>query len=104
MNITIQSLGFTAGKALEDYVREKLAKIEHHSANIVSCDVILFAGPESDPDNCHCEIKLEMRGNDPFVEKKAKSYEEAIVDAVATLDKVLQKNKDKHITSRHAQQ
>jgi putative sigma-54 modulation protein len=102
MDIVIQSIGFKASNSLEEYAREKLGKLDHHNTKIISADVMLFKGPESDPDNCHCEIKLSVPGNDPFVKKKADTYEAAIVDAVETIEKVLQKNKDKVITGRHS--
>lgn len=100
MNIIIQSLGFTAGKELEDYIREKLQKIERHADNIIRADVTLFLGPQSSPDNCHCEIRLEVPGHDPFVKKSANTFEMAVVDVTETLDKILQKNKDKMISGR----
>lgn len=95
MEVTIQSLGFKAGAELEDYVKEKLAKLDKRVADIVRANVVLFLGPESQPDNKHCEIRLEMRGNDPFVKKNGATWELAIVEAAETVESLVRKAKEK---------
>src|SRR5215217_2183488 len=101
MNIIIQSLGFTAGESLENYIREKLEKFDDWY-NVVSANVTLFLGPDSDPSNNHCEIRLEVSGKDPFVKKSSDSFEKAVTDAVNTLQHNLKKAKEKQIDQRHA--
>ena len=102
MDIIIESPGFKASNDLENFVREKVSKLEHPGTNIIRADVTLFEGPASDPASCHCEIRLEVSGRDHFVKKSAGSYEQAIVETVETLQKVMQRTKDKNITRRHA--
>ncbi len=102
MDIIIQSLGFKASAALEDFVREKMEKIEHHADNIIRANVTLFGGPDNEPENRYCEIRLEVRGQDPFVKKSAATYEQAVSAAVDALDMVMQKNKDKAVSARQA--
>jgi ribosome-associated translation inhibitor RaiA len=101
MDIIIESPGFKASNELESFVREKVGKLEHQKGNIIRADVTLFGGPASDPASCHCEIRLEVSGNDHFAKKSAESYEQAIVETVETLQKVMQRAKDKNITRRH---
>jgi putative sigma-54 modulation protein len=100
MDVIIQSLGFKAGESLEGFVREKLSKIDHIAQNIVRADVTLFLGPDSDKDNNHCEIRLEVPGNDHFVKKNAETFEQAITQAVDTLQNVIRKVKDKQLDRR----
>jgi ribosomal subunit interface protein len=95
MDVIIQSLGFKAGADLESYVKEKLNKLEPLAQNMIRANVALFLGPESQADNKHCEIRLEMAGNDPFVKKNGETWELAIVDAVDTLQAQLRKAKEK---------
>lgn len=100
MNVIIQSLGFKAGQELESYVNEKVSKLDAKSDKIIRASVTLFLGPDSQPDNKHCEIRLEMTGNDPFVKKNAETWELAIVEAVNVLEGQLQKLKEKQIGRR----
>ena len=95
MDVIIQSLGFKAGESLEGYVNEKLGKLDNMSDSIVRANVTLFKGPESEPENNVCEIRLEVPGNDHFVKKQSGTFEMAIVDAVDTLQSMLRKAKEK---------
>jgi ribosomal subunit interface protein len=101
MDIIIESPGFKASEQLQDFVREKVNKLDHQGRHIVRADVTLFEGPASDPASYHCEIRLEVSGNDHFVKKSGDTYERAIVDTVDTLQRQMQKAKDKFITRRH---
>lgn len=100
MEIIIQSLGFTAGDSLESYVREKLDKFDKE-ARIVRANVVLFIGPDSNPNKYYCEIRLEVPGNDRFVKKSGDSFETAIVDAVNTLQQAMRKAKEKQLNRNH---
>lgn len=95
MEVIVQSLGFKAGGELEDYISEKLSKLDKRAPNAIRANVMLFLGPDSQPDNKHCEIRLEMPGNDPFVKKSGETWELAIVEAVETLESVVRKAKEK---------
>lgn len=95
MEVIVQSLGFKAGAELENYVAEKLGKLDKRIPEVVRANVMLFIGPESQPDNKHCEIRLEMPGNDPFVKKNGTTWELAIVEAVDALENIVRKSKDK---------
>lgn len=91
----MQSLGFKAGSALEAYVNEKLSKLDRRLPEAIRANVILFLGPESQQDNKHCEIRIEMPGHDPFVNKTGNTWELAIVDAVDALESQVKRLKDK---------
>jgi putative sigma-54 modulation protein len=100
MDIIIQSLGFPTGESLENYIREKLEKFDDWH-NIVRAHVTLFIGPESEPNNNYCEIRLEVPGKDQFIKRSSDSFERAITDAVNTLQHNLKKAKEKQIDQRH---
>jgi len=95
MEVIVQSLGFKAGTELETFVSEKLSKLDKRAPDVVRANVVLFLGPESQNDNKHCEIRLEMPGNDPFVKKSGETWELAIADATDTLETVVRKAKEK---------
>ncbi|MDF2382090.1 HPF/RaiA family ribosome-associated protein [Nostoc ellipsosporum NOK] len=99
MDIIIQSLGFRAGEKLEDFVREKVNTLK--GDRIVRANVTLFKGPESEPENNYCEIRLEVPGNDHFVKKNGAYFETAISECVDVLTLKLKDEKDKR-TNRKA--
>jgi len=96
MDIIIQSLGFTAGESLENFIREKLAKFDKEST-ILGANVILFIGPDANPEKYYCEIRLEVPGNDLFVKKNNDSFENVIADAIDTIQYTMRKAKEKQI-------
>ena len=100
MDIIIQSLGFTAGEILENFIHEKLDKLEKET-NIIRANIVLFTGSVSNPNNCYCEIRLEVPGNDLFVKKNSDNFDKAIVDAVDTIQHNLRKTKEKQINHTH---
>ena len=93
MDIIIQSLGFKASTQLEDFAREKISGLKHDK--IVRANVILFKGPDSEPENSYCEIRLEIPGNDPFVKKQSPYFESAISECVDVLEQALRELKIK---------
>ena len=96
MKINLQSVHFKAGEQLKEFVDEKVSKLVHFDENILSADVTLVANDIKIQNNKTCEIRLVVPGYDDFVKKEAASFEEAIADAVETLQKILRRKKDKH--------
>ncbi len=101
MDIIIESPGFKASQALEDFVRETLGKLK--SDKIIRADVTLYVGADGNPVNKFCEVRLEVPGNDHFVKKNAATFETAVHDATETLQEIIRKAKEKAIDrNRHA--
>lgn len=96
MKINLQALHFKASAQLKDFVDEKVGKLSHTNEEILSAEVTLIADDIKIKSNKVCEIRLVVPGYDNFVKKDAASFEEAILDAVETLQKVLKRKKDKH--------
>lgn len=91
MDIIIQSLGFTAGETLEDFIREKLNTLK--ADNIVGAIVTLFKGPAGNPEADYCEIRLQVPGNDHFVKRQSAYFETAASECVEVLAKILHSSK-----------
>ncbi len=100
MDIIIQSLGFKASDALENFIREKLGGLKND--DIVRANVTLYKGAAGDPESDHCEIRLEVPGNDHFVKKHSQYFETAVNECVEVLTQALKKVKDKQIDSKQA--
>ncbi len=101
MDIIIQSLGFKAGETLESFVKEKVGALK--SDHIVRANVILFKGPDSNPENSYCEVRLEVPGNDHFVKKHGVYFENAVSECVDVLTQMIDKSKDKNVHRRHVE-
>ncbi|MEO5984720.1 MAG: HPF/RaiA family ribosome-associated protein [Ferruginibacter sp.] len=100
MDIIIQSLGFTAGESLKNFIREKVSGIK--SEEIVRANVTLFKGPASNPENDYCEIRLEVPGNDHFAKRNSPYFETSISDCVDVLNQVVIKARNKNESRRQA--
>ena len=99
MDIILQSIGFKASEALEQFIHEKLGKVDQHTHNIIRADVTLTKGPEAELHNNYCEIRLEVPGNDLFAKKNSSSFEHAIVESIEALQHRIEKNRDKAISN-----
>lgn len=101
MNIIIQSVNFKASSALETFVREKISKLFNHCDNIIRADVVLRRKENGNLKNKLCLIRLIIPGYDHFVKVGSDVYEKSILQAVATLQKILRRNKTRLIAKRN---
>jgi len=95
MKVVNQAVNFNADAKLLEFVDKKLNKLEQYFDNIIMADVFLKVEKTSDKENKIAEIKLEIPGNDLIAKKKAKTFEEAIDEATASLKRQLMKKKEK---------
>ena len=96
MKINMQAVHFKASQQLKDFVEDKVSKLFHFDEKILSADVTLVANDIKIQNNKTCEIRLVVPGYDDFVKKEAASFEEAVLNAVETMQKVLRRKKEKH--------
>lgn len=95
MNIQIQSIHFDADKKLLDFVEEKVSKLGKFYDGIIGCEVFLKLENSSTAENKVAEIKVQIKGNDLFVKKQCKSFEEAIDLGSEALSSQIKKYKEK---------
>lgn len=95
MKVKIQSIHFDADVKLLQFVEEKVDKLGHFYNEIIASEVFLKLDKNSNTENKIAEIKLHIPGNDLFVKKQCKSFEEATDTAVDALTRQLQKHKEK---------
>ncbi|MBL0356625.1 MAG: HPF/RaiA family ribosome-associated protein [Chitinophagaceae bacterium] len=93
MNIIIQSLGFTAGAALETLIKKKICVLK--SDSIIRATVTLYKGPAENMDADYCEIRLEVPGNDLYVKKNSTHFEVSASECVEVLSQQLNKKATK---------
>jgi putative sigma-54 modulation protein len=95
MKINLRAVNFKASEQLKEFIDEKVGKLFNFSNDIISAEVTLTANDIKIPNNKVCEIRLVVPGYDDFVKKEAQSFEEAILNAVEVLQKVLRRKKGK---------
>jgi len=96
MNITINAVKFRADAKLEQFVQEKVAKIDRLVDNATKCEVTLKVDkPESD-NNKIAEIALSLPGQQLFNSKQADTFEEAVSECVDTLRTQIDKYKERY--------
>ncbi|CAN5745385.1 ribosome-associated translation inhibitor RaiA [soil metagenome] len=95
MNIQIQSIHFTADSKLLGFIEEKVTKLNHFYDGIISSEVFLRLDNSEDSTNKVAEIKLNVPGNDLYVKRKCKTFEEAIDTGISALSKQVKRYKEK---------
>ena len=78
--IKVKSLKFDADQKLLDFVEKKVGKVEKFFDNLGDIDVALSLSPE--PDNKCVRLQTRFPGEDLVIERQAKTFEEAVTEAV----------------------
>lgn len=92
MKINLQTLHFKASDNLKNFVEEKVSKLGRFDSSIISAEVTLTEDGSALV-NKTCDIRLVIPGHDNMVKKSASTYEEAVLDAVNTLQGILSAKK-----------
>jgi putative sigma-54 modulation protein len=95
MNIKVNSVHFDADQKLIDHVQKKVNKLGQFFDGIIGAEVFLRLENVQDDENKIAEVKLLIPGNDLFVKKQSKTFEEAVNKAVETLNRQVTKYKEK---------
>ncbi len=96
MDIQIQSIHFTADVKLLDFVKEKVSKLSHFYDGIISSKIFLRLDNSDNLTNKIAEIKIQVPGNDLYVKRQCKTFEEAIDKGTVALSKQVMRYKEKH--------
>jgi putative sigma-54 modulation protein len=95
MNIKVNTVRFDADQKLIDHVNKKINKLGLFFDGIIGAEVFLRLENVQDDENKVAEVKLLIPGNDLFVKKQSKTFEEAVNKAVETLNRQVTKYKEK---------
>lgn len=99
MNITIQSIHFTASADLQEFIQKKVEKLANFNHHILNVEVYLKLDRSESEDNKVTEIKINVPGATLFSKQQCRTFEEAADEAVETLIRQIRKQK----TREHAQ-
>ncbi|MDR2858874.1 MAG: ribosome-associated translation inhibitor RaiA [Mediterranea sp.] len=95
MEIKIQSIHFDASEQLQDFIQKKVSKLEKFCDDVITAEVVLkIVKPES-VENKEAGIKIFVAGETLYASKSCNTFEQAVDDASAAMEKQLQKYKEK---------
>ncbi|MRT93393.1 ribosome-associated translation inhibitor RaiA [Ancylomarina sp. 16SWW S1-10-2] len=95
MNMKIQSVGFKADKKLEDFINQKLTKLNKFDSNISDYNVTLNIENSDPKANKVVDVKINVPGNELFASKQSNSFEAAVELVTDALKTQILKNKEK---------
>lgn len=95
MNVQIQSVRFDADKRLVEFVNAKMAKLDRFAERSTGAEVILKLDKDYEKGNKIATITLRMPGEDMVATEQAKTFEEAVDEAIDALKRQVDKAKGK---------
>jgi len=95
MDINVKTIHFEATEKLQEFIQKKVSKLEKHCDNIGKVEVSLKVVKPETAHNKQAAITVLVPGDELFAEKICDTFEEAIDDCLAALDKQLGKYKEK---------
>ncbi|HLF52755.1 ribosome hibernation-promoting factor, HPF/YfiA family [Flavobacterium sp.] len=95
MKVNVHAVNFTVDGKLLDFVQERMDKLEKYYDKVVSADVFLKVEKTSEKENKIAEVKINVPGDDFMVKKQCKTFEEAVEQSSESLERLLQKRKEK---------
>lgn len=95
MKINLQSVNFDATEQLKAFVEKRVGKLTRFYGEIIEADVVMTVEKPEQVMNKRVRITLSIKGPDLFSEKKADTFEEAIVEVCEALEAQLEKHKAK---------
>lgn len=96
MNVQINAVGFSVGAPLQDYVNEKLGKMDKYYDKITSIVVFLKLEKDDNSENKLVEVKIDVKGAPIYAEKNGSTFEEAVDIVADVVKRQLVKAKEKN--------
>lgn len=95
MNVQIQSVKFDADRRLIEFVENKMAKLERFADRTTSAEVILKLDKDFDKGNKVATVTLHVPGEELVAEHRARTFEEAVDEAIDALKRQVEKFKER---------
>lgn len=100
MEIQIQSIHFKADQKLIGFINEKVGKLSQYFEGIINGEVFLRLDKADNSANKVAEIKIHVPGNEIYVKRQCKTFEEAVDNAVEVCARQIKKYKEKSQTKK----
>ncbi|MDR2130706.1 MAG: ribosome-associated translation inhibitor RaiA [Odoribacteraceae bacterium] len=95
MEIRINAVGFSTSSTLEEFITKKFSKLEKYHDGILRIVVNLKLEKDDRLENKVTEVQVEIKGQDVFAKKNARTFEETVDELYDVLKRQLQKVKEK---------
>ncbi|MGM9819931.1 MAG: HPF/RaiA family ribosome-associated protein [Candidatus Onthomorpha sp.] len=95
MKVVLNAVKFTPDEKLQNFVNDKVGKLERLLPEALQADVSLKVDKPETNNNKIAEVRLVVRGKDLFVTKQADSFEEAVMLSIDALKTQIDKFKEK---------
>lgn len=104
MEIQIQSIHFKADRKLIGFINEKVDKLNQYFEGIISSEIFLRLDKADNSANKVAEIKINVPGNELYVKRQCKTFEEAVDTCLLALTRQVKKYKEKAQLSKFQEQ
>ena len=94
MEINIQAIRFEPTEKLQDFIHKKVGKLEKFSDEIRKVEVSLKVVKPETAMNKQASIRVNV-GTELYAEKVCDTFEEAVMESLAAIEKQLGKYKEK---------
>lgn len=94
MNTIINTAKFTADEKLEQFIHEKVGKLDRIADRATKCEVFLKIDKPESANNKIAELQIAMPGQTLFISKQADSFEQAVAEAVDAMKVQIEKYKN----------
>ncbi len=95
MNIKINAVKVNPNEQLENYINEKVKKLQQVNDRITNVEVILKTENIQNGENKITEIKVELPGGEFFARKQSDTFKDSVDQAIEAVRKQIQKHKEK---------
>lgn len=95
MKVNVHAVNFNVDRKLIGYVQEKLDKLDKYYDRVVCSDVFFKLDNTSAKINKIAELKVSVPGDEFVVKKQCKTFEEAVMLAADSMERLLVKRKQK---------
>ena len=95
MDVTIKAIKFDATDKLQEFIQKKVSKLDKHCGDIRKVEVSLKVVKPETAMNKQASLTVSLPGQELFAEKICDTFEEAVMETLAAIEKQLRKYKEK---------
>ena len=95
MDVTIKAIKFDATDKLQEFIQKKVSKLDKHCGDIRKVEVSLKVVKPETAMNKQASLTVSLPGQELFAEKICDTFEEAVMETRAAIEKQLGKYKEK---------
>lgn len=95
MDISIKAIKFDATDKLQEFIQKKVSKLDKYCNDIRKVEVSLKVVKPETANNKQVSLTVSLPGTELFAEKICDTFEEAVMETLAAMEKQLGKYKEK---------